>query len=331
MQMTSSAAERESTQASWRGVLIAALCTIALRPWTALLPVNRWTVAIARRIVEAVACLASRPVRGCRTQTMTAPVPGEWVHAAECDETAGAVLLLHGSGYVFCSPRTHRGFASHVSTHAGLPVFVHQYRRAPEHRFPSAEDDAVAAYRWLLDQGYTADQVVVAGDSAGGHLAIALCARALLDGLPAPAGMVLFAPMIDPSLRTALADKRNLLNPLSPRGAKAVLAQYIWHHDVTDPRLSLLNAKAALPPLQVHYGTNELFRDEITAFARHVDQAGGYCDVRVWPSLIHGYWIAPRLLPGADQSLRIAGAFCRDVLTSARNASSRRENLQDAG
>jgi acetyl esterase/lipase len=81
-----------------------------------------------------------------------------------------AILYIHGSGFMFCSLRTHRGLVSRISSASNLPVFSLEHRRGPEHQFPAAHDDALAGYRWLLAQGYRPERVVVAGDSAGGHL-----------------------------------------------------------------------------------------------------------------------------------------------------------------
>lgn len=104
-----------------------------------------------------------------RVEPVSMPVSGEWVRAPAAKDGAGVVLVLHGSGYLLCSSRTHRGFASYLSQYSSMPAFVNNYRLAPNHPFPAAEDDAMAAYRWLHAQGHDPRKVVVAGDSAGGQ------------------------------------------------------------------------------------------------------------------------------------------------------------------
>jgi acetyl esterase/lipase len=237
------------------------------------------------------------------------------VRAPSVDEGAGAVLLLHGSGYVGCSPRTHRGFASYLSLDSGLPVFSARYRLAPEHPFPAADDDAFAAYQRLLGQGFRSARIVVVGDSAGGHLAIALAIRARREGVPAPAALTLFGPLIDPSLQTARSDPRTRDNPVDPDIARRFVALYIGQHDVDDPRLSLLRAPTTgLPPMQLHYGTMEFMRAEAEMFADHVTNTGGSCQQCVWPNLVHGYWMFPQFIPEARESIRVAGKFIRDAV-----------------
>ncbi|QLL10133.1 alpha/beta hydrolase [Mycobacterium vicinigordonae] len=287
-----------------------------LRPVSAILPANRWSVAIVRAVLH-VMCLASTPVRGTVIQPVTGEVSGEWVRAGRSPVSAGsqpkgkrAILLLHGSGYVACSPRTHRGFASYLSHYSGIPVFVARYRRAPEHRFPAAADDAMSAYRWLLDEGIPAEGIAIVGDSAGGHLAITLTMQASQNGLPMPAALALFGPLVDPTFAASVADPRVRFNPFDPRGAKRILAMYVGDHDVADPRLSVLNGELGeLPPVQLHYGSREVMRRDAEMLDTRIREAGGVCQSYLWPGQVHGYWILPRLLADARRSVDTAASF----------------------
>jgi acetyl esterase/lipase len=201
-----------------------------------------------------------------------------------------------------------------------MPTFAIDYRLAPEHPFPAAEDDALAAYRWLLSQGHDPAKIVVAGDSAGGHLAVGLALRLRTEGLPAPAALALFGPLIDPSYRLCIADARTRRQPLDPRAAARAVALYVGDHDPTDPRLCLLNAELSdLPPIQIHYGSREVMRADAEAFAALVLEAGGRCDAHMWPGLMHGYWLWPR--DGGLTSLQLAGHFLRTAVAEANTAS----------
>jgi epsilon-lactone hydrolase len=207
------------------------------------------------------------------------------VRASGADDGAGLVLVLHGSGYLICSSRTHRGFASHLSQYSGMPAFAIDYRLAPEHPFPAAEDDAFAAYRWLLAEGHDPAKIGIAGDSAGRHLAVVLVLRLQGEGLPAPAALALFGPLIDPAYRASIADMRTRRQPLDPRSAARAAARaaalYVGAHDVDDPRLCLLNADLSdFPPTQLHYGTREVMRADAEAFARRLAASGGCCAKR---------------------------------------------------
>jgi epsilon-lactone hydrolase len=281
---------------------------------------QQWLFAGLRPAADYVIARTAPVVPGVRVQRVSGPVRGEWVRAPEADDAAGVMLVLHGSGYLVCSARTHRGFASHLSEYSGIPAFSIDYRLAPEHPFPAAEDDAFAAYRWLLAQGHDPAKIVVAGDSAGGHLAVALALRLRSEGLPAPAALALFGPLIDPSYRACIADPRTRRQPLDPRAAKRAVGLYVGGHDPEDPRLCLLNADLSdLPPIQIHYGSREVMRADAEIFAAAVVAAGGRCDEQMWPGLMHGYWLWPR--DGGLTSLQVAGHFLRTTMTEADTAS----------
>ncbi len=263
---------------------------------------------------------ASAVVPGTRVDKVAGPLRGDWVRAPGATDGAGVVLVLHGSGYLICSARTHRGFASHLSRYSGMPALVLDYRLAPDHVFPAAEDDALAAYRWLLTQGHHPHQIVLAGDSAGGHLAVAVALRARLENLPAPGALALFGPLIDPAYRASGADPRTRNQPFDPRLAARAVGVYVGDHDVDDPRLCLLNADlSGLPPAQLHYGTREVMRADAEEFAMRMTAAGGRCEKRVWPGLMHGYWLWPR--GNGRTSLQAAGAFLRTAVAEADTAS----------
>lgn len=284
--------------------------------------VRQSMLARVRPLADYAIARSSPPLPGTRVQPGPPGVPGEWVWPPGARRDVGVVLVLHGSGYLICSARTHRGFASRVAGHAGMPAFVIDYRLAPEHPFPAAEDDALAAYRWLLDQGHASSKIVVAGDSAGGHLAVALALRAKAEGLPAPAGLALFGPLIDPSYRASIADPRTRRQPLDPRAAARAVALYVGDFDPADPRLCLLNADLAdLPPTQVHYGSREVMRADAEAFAELVRKTGGRCEEVMWPGLMHGYWLWPRADDGSLRSLQTAGEFLRSTVAPMESPS----------
>lgn len=281
---------------------------VALR----LLTANPWLITRLRPAANTAIVGLSPVVAGTRVESVDAPLRGEWVRAPGARDDSGVVLVLHGSGYLICSPRTHRGFASYVSQYSGLPALVIGYPLAPENIFPAAEDAAMAAYRWLLVQGYDPRKVVIAGDSAGGHLAVATALRAKREGLPAPAALALWGPLIDPAYRAPMADPRVRRQPFDPRGAARAVALYVGGADIEDPRLCLLNADlATLPPIQLHYGTREVMRADAEAFAARVVAAGGHCEQRVWLGLAHAYWMFPRSRDGSLDSMTAGGEFLR--------------------
>ncbi len=154
--------------------------------------------AEARRMAAKMAAKPRLP-RGWHIRAATAPFPGEWIErdGGEAAKTARTLLYLHGGGYYFCSPATHRAITVGLAAGAEARTFVPDYRLAPEHRFPAAVEDAVRAYRGLIAAGTPAHRIVVGGDSAGGGLALALLLSLRAAGDPLPAGAALFSPWTD--------------------------------------------------------------------------------------------------------------------------------------
>jgi acetyl esterase/lipase len=251
------------------------------------------------------------------------PVPGEWVRAVNSDDSAaGAVLYLHGGAYVFCSPRTHRVLTSRLTLDSGLPVFVPQYRLAPEHPFPAALDDALAAYRWLLARGTPAERIVVAGDSAGGHLAATLAAELCHQGLPVPAGIVLFSPWADLTCALSTEWDRECRDPYILPALGARFARlYAGESDFDDPRLALLSCTATgLPPFLIQAGGSDALRADAERLAEVLAAMGVSCDLQVWRGQMHVFQSLHLVLPEGRAALLEAARFIGTV-TGARPSS----------
>lgn len=285
-----------------------------LRPVGSLVPANAAGITVARSAARlALPVLAPAPgarVRRVRTRWEDRPVIGDWVRAGTAGAPA-AILYLHGSGYMACSPRTHRGLVAQLSRHSGMPAFVPRYRLAPEHRFPAAADDALAAYRWLLAQRRQGERIVVAGDSAGGHLALGLCLACRRAGLPLPAALALFSPLADPTWEIAAARDEQDHDPFfSAALARRMLALCAGERATDDPRFAPLRADlAGLPPVLVQAGGSESLAGDAEAIAEAITRAGGDCRLEIWPGQVHVFQILYRLVPEAREALHRAAAF----------------------
>ncbi|MBT2269843.1 alpha/beta hydrolase [Rhodococcus erythropolis] len=305
-----------------RARLAALLTAVGVRLFASALPLNRVGVWFMRRLVATFMGLFGPPLRGTRvTPVRQGTVVGEWVCGPGVQRGNAAIFYLHGSGFVICSARTHRGLASRLSHLTGLPVFTVDYRLAPEYPFPAAADDIEQSYRWLLAEGVDAGQVVVAGDSAGGHLALDLVLENARTQTPQPAGVVLFSPLIDLTFARAQAQERIRRDPMiSAAAARKLIALYTAGQPDDAPRLQLAHrAGTVLPPFFVQAGGAEM----LSADARHLHQmvrdGGGSCELEVWPGQMHVFQALPLLIPEAGLALRRAAAFVADVMTRSAN------------
>jgi monoterpene epsilon-lactone hydrolase len=247
------------------------------------------------------------------------PVEGEWLRTAD-SATDGAVLYLHGGAYVFCSPRTHRVITSRLALDTGLPVLAPKYRLAPEHPFPAAFEDALAAYEWLLDQGIPASRIVVAGDSAGGHLAATLAAELCQTGRPAPAGIVLFSPWADLTCELSIEWDRECRDPyIIPALGRRFGLLYAGDHGFEDPRLALLRCSTTgLPPFLIQAGVADALRSDAEHLASALTKIGVSCELQIWPGQMHVFQIMHRLVPEARAAMQETGRFIRTVIGAER-------------
>lgn len=252
---------------------------------------------------------------GVRVQQVRGgPVRGMWVRAAGASPARGVVLYAHGGGFVFGSPRARFGLAKRLSAAAGLAVFVLKYRLAPEHPFPAAADDVLAAYRWLLAQGFPPRSITLAGDSAGGQLVASLLNDLVIAGEPMPTAAALFSPVLDLSGDGALRRDTARPDPLigAVSGARCLRA-YLGDVPLTHPRLAILDAdKRGWPPILIQAGDTECLLGDSERMAASLAAADVLCELQVWPGQVHVFQSLARYLPEARAALTKAGAFLRD-------------------
>ena len=248
-----------------------------------------------------------------KIEHVSAPtVPAEWLASAGARDDA-AVLYLHGGGYVIGSPRSHRHLAAAIGTSARTRVLFPDYRLAPEHPFPAAVEDAVAAYRWLLARGIEARRLVIAGDSAGGGLTVATLIALRDAGVPLPAAGVCISPWVDLTCAGGSYQTRAEADPIVKRdGVASMAAAYLAGKDAHTPLASPLFADlAGIPPLLVHVGDAEVLLDDSVQLADRARKAGVDATLHVWPEMIHvWHWFFPMLDEG-QAAIDGIGAFVR--------------------
>ncbi|WP_206954400.1 alpha/beta hydrolase [Trinickia acidisoli] len=245
-----------------------------------------------------------------------APLRGEWLERT-ADLARGApvrtILYCHGGGYYFCSPASHRPLVFGLATRSGARTFSLDYRLAPEHPFPAALDDALAAYRRLLAEGTPADSIVIAGDSAGGGLALATLV-ALRDARdPLPAAGVLFSPWTDLAATGGTLQSNDGIDPMFCGAAIGRAAKlYVGDADPTHPYLSPLYADfSGLPPLLIQASSTEVLLDDARRVAERAHAAGVAVQFEVWPKMPHGWHLWTPFVPEAKQALEGAAQFVR--------------------
>ena len=248
-----------------------------------------------------------------KVERVSAPIaPAEWLRPPAA--VAGRVVLyLHGGGYVIGSPRSHRHLAAALASAGGANALLLDYRLAPEHPFPAAVDDAVAAYRWLLDQGTAPRHIVIAGDSAGGGLTVATLLALRDASVPLPAGGVCISPWVDLTCSAESYRTKMDVDPIVKSAPIEEMARaYLGDRDRRTPLASPLFADLrGLPPLLIHVGSDEVLLDDAVQLSERAKQAGVTATLEVWDRMIHvWHWFLP-MLDEAQAAVASIGRFVR--------------------
>lgn len=228
-------------------------------------------------------------------------------------DPVGTILYLHGGGYIGTSPTMYAAFTGWLAHETGCDIFVADYRLAPEFPYPAGRDDALAVIRALLDDGLDPDALFLAGDSGGGGLATSVLVAIQEEGLPTPAGLLLFSPEVDLVLDEPSVTE-NASNDILPWNIPVAA----YAHGVDPAELSpALGDCTHYPPTFVAFGDLEMFRDPIRRFVSELDGAGIPTTVVEAPNMFH---VFPILMPWANSSretYRAVGRFVAEQLVRA--------------
>jgi acetyl esterase/lipase len=247
-----------------------------------------------------------------RIAAATHTIDALWVSAGRADRRK-VILYLHGGAFVAGSPATHRHLAADLAAISGARAFLPDYRLAPEHPFPAALEDVVAAYERLLNAGYDAANIALAGDSAGGGLVFSLLLEAAARGWPQPACVVAFSPITD--MRGVSASlRRNARRDvmLPAQRFRDAIDFYLAGASPEDPRASpALGVFAAPPPALIQASRSEILADDAQAMAETLRKAGGDVRLEMWRRTPHAWHIFRGHLPEADDAITRAGGFIK--------------------
>jgi acetyl esterase/lipase len=235
----------------------------------------------------------------------------EWLIPAGADKEK-VILYMIGGGYVSGSCSDHRTLVAKVAQGTGIAVLMFDHRLAPEHPYPAALEDALTAYRWLLEQGTTPGNIVIMGESAGGGLCLATLLAMRDQDLPLPVGGVALSPWTD--LKLTGESYRTKVNVcISPKGMNTVCSKYYCgDHDSTEPWISPLYGDLhGLPPLFINVGSYETMLDDSTRFAAKAKAAGVEVTLVIGEKMVHCYPLMAPLFPEATQALGEVCAFIK--------------------
>lgn len=273
--------------------------------------VPRDPTAEVGRMRGAMEKVSERVARDVTCETVSAGgVPAEWIVPpnAAADRV---ILYLHGGGYVMGSINTHRAMIARIARASQAKALALDYRLAPEHPFPAAVDDATAAYRWLLAQGYKPGKIVISGDSAGGGLALATLIALRDAGSPMPAAAVPISAWADLEGTGASIKTRAATDPMVDQaGLHRMATLYAGDRNMKNPLLSPIHADyKGIPPMLLQVGDAEVLLDDSTRVADRAKAAGVKVELEAWPEMFHVWHVFAKILPEGQQAIDRIGAY----------------------
>lgn len=240
-------------------------------------------------------------------------------HATQTDQPSYAFLHLHGGVFFAGSLRTHRALGAEIAARSGATVYMLDYRLAPEHQYPAAFDDCLAAYQALLSKGYLPEHIVLGGDSAGGALALALLVALRERNIPLPAANVMISPFVDMTLCAESYGKNKARDPMLTkeilqRGADA----YRGNIQTADARISPILADLnGLPPMLIQVGSEEVLLDDASQLAKHAERSGVKVEHHVFGGMWHNFQMFNALLSTSNEALDEIAEFIKRHVESS--------------
>lgn len=236
----------------------------------------------------------------------------EWITTPQINQEH-VILYLHGGAYFLNYANPHRDLIARLGRGAQMRALALDYRLAPEHPYPAALEDAIGAYQWLLEQGYSPKNIAIAGDSCGGGLALATALKLRDTEVSLPVGIVCISPWTDLAGSGASMqnkDKVDFIN--STEHMKVTAKLYAGGHDLKNPYISPLYADlTGLPPMLIQVGTREVLLDDSTRLAERARRAGVDVTLEIWKGMFHVFQLGAAFVPEARKAIENIAAFLR--------------------
>lgn len=303
---------------SWQTDLLNLQLSLSMKP----LLKHVGSIDRIRKVVNFSDTCLSKVMVPRNTQREAVAIPGaefdsEWVSV---DGTAPERILLYlpGGAYIIRTPNMHTAMVSRLCKTANAKALMTYYRLAPEHPFPACLDDAVKAYRWLLEQGIEADRIAIAGDSAGGGLTLSTLLALKAQKLPMPACAYMLSPLLDVSDQAPSRWKNALSDTALPAPQHRAINPrplYLGDADHDDPMVSPINGDfSGFPPLYVQVSDSEMLLDDSLRLARRGHTYDVEVNVDIWHKVPH-VWQAFAFLPESNEALEKAARFlCHHIV-----------------
>lgn len=221
------------------------------------------------------------------------------------------ILYCHGGAFCIGSPKTHRDLTAWLAKILKTRVIVPEYRLAPEHPYPAAHDDVYQVYLAMLDNGISAADIIVGGDSAGGNLALKLLMRLKQEGLPLPIAAFLYSPWVDLTCSyTSYQTQRDRDPMLKESWLRAMGLHFYPDAEFEHPDISPINGDlSGLPPIQIQAGSDEILLDDAEELAMRLKRHGNEVELTIWDKLWHVFQVHASHLPAAKESIEKTGDF----------------------
>ncbi|WP_082947576.1 alpha/beta hydrolase [Mycobacterium sp. E2479] len=316
--MTRRVHHRHSPQSVAVGLASRLIVKNTVRAW-AMTPNLRWPFEYLDGVAGLVPQVGPRAqIERVRLENCAA----EWVRAPGVSGER-TILYLHGGAFLTCGLNTHRSMVTRLSKAADATVLTVAYRKLPAHQITDAIDDGISGLRWLQDRGFDGDQVVVAGDSAGGYLAFMTTLLAIQDGIMEPAGVATVSPFTDTDPVRKLKHRNARKCSMFTRRAFSRFAEFLSKAQVVEGQGDYAVASpvdadlSSLPPVTIHASSDELLLVDAELMAKRLEASGIHCDLHLWEGQIHDFPLAADVLPEGRRAIKYLGDFVKDV-TAAR-------------
>lgn len=246
-------------------------------------------------------------------------VSAEWLIPAGATPEK-VMIYLHGGGYVMGSPATHRSIVARLAKACGIRALSIDYRLAPEHPFPAALEDSLTAYQWVIDQGVSPKNILIAGDSAGAGLTLATLLSLRDKNEPLPAMALCISPWTDLTLTGSSLATNAKIDPYVSHDLLKLGAHYVAESEAQLPLISPLYADLkGLPPLLIHAGTDEVLLSDSTRLAEAARNAGVKVTIKIWERMWHDFHLWAPYVPEANQAIEEIREFVKNHWETSKN------------